>query len=182
MLASLPSNQQVEISMGLTKTELIQKLQLERHPFEGGYFTLTHATDLSVDVAVGNRKALTTIYYMLTDDSPCGTLHRNKSDIVHFYHAGAAIRYWVISEQGQLTEHWLGPDMSKGQQLQLVVKGGDWKISQLVGGDYCLIGEAVAPGFEYCDNEIATLDLVKTQFPHLLAKIENYVHQNPGAT
>lgn len=163
----------------MTKTELINALQLTRHPREGGYFTRTHEADLSVNTDAGQRKVLTTIYYMLTDDSSCGYMHKNKSDIVHFYQMGAAIRYWVISPQGQLTEYWLGPDIAKGQQLQLVVKGGDWKISQLFGGQYCLIGEAVAPGFEYCDNEIASLEMVKAQYAHLLPGIENYIHKNP---
>ena len=180
MVALLSSSQQVEISMGMTKAELIQMLQLTPHPKEGGYFIRTHEADLAVNTDVGSRKVFTTIFYMLTDDSSCGSMHKNKSDIVHFYQMGAAIRYWVISPQGQLSEYWLGPDIANGQQLQLVVKGGDWKISQLVDGEYCLIGEAVAPGFEYCDNEIATLELVKTQYPHLLPKIENYIHKNPA--
>ena len=160
-----------------SKAELIQKLQLERHPFEAGYFNQTHASDLTMDTESGKRKLLTVIYYMLTDDSPCGYMHKNKSDIVHFYQMGSAIRYWVISPEGQFSEHWLGPDLANGQQLQLVVKGGDWKISSLSGGEYALISEAVAPGFEYSDNEIATLDQVKTLFPQLLAKVENYIHK-----
>lgn len=161
-----------------SKAELIQTLQLLRHPHEGGYFKRTYESDLTVSNATEKRKLLSTIYYMLTDDSPHGFMHRNKSDIVHFHQLGAAIRYWVISADGEMSEYYLGPDISKGHQLQMIVKGGDWKISQLCEGEYALIGEAVTPGFEYSDNEIATRAQVSSLFPHLLARIEKYIQQS----
>lgn len=184
--------------MNLTKADMIKALQLEPHPIEGGYFARTYESEENVEAQVGKRRLLTTIYYMLTDDSPVGYMHRNQSDIVHFWQGGSAMRYWIINEQGQLTEKILGPNITKGEQLQMVVKGGDWKLSRLLDdvvkgfvegadddvkgmnqdattGGYGLLGEAVAPGFEYVDNEIATAELVNRLFPALAAQLQPFI-------
>ncbi|WP_217274037.1 cupin domain-containing protein [Shewanella sp. VB17] len=164
--------------MKMTKTDIIQALDLQPHPIEGGYFALTYVSEHTTGHN-GQRKLLSTIYYMLTDDSPIGYMHRNKSDIVHFYHSGSAMKYWIIDVNGQLTETVLGSDVTKGQCLQLLVKGGDWKLSHLMKDvgkvNYGLLGEAVSPGFEYADNEIATIELVSQLFPTLATQLAPFV-------
>ncbi len=153
----------------IKKADLIKQLKLEPHPTEGGYFRRTYASGTTIQRDdQSHRRLLTCIYYLLTDDSPQGCLHRNKSDIIHFHHTGLSIKYTVISDQGNLQEHLLGPNFSQGEQPQLLVRGGDWKQSQLCFNQedqhhsdpywYGLISEAVAPGFEYEDNEIATTE------------------------
>jgi uncharacterized protein len=159
----------------MTKEEVIDYLRLAPHPTEGGYFRRTYESMLDIDAGESKRKLLTTIFYMLTDDSPHGCLHRNKSDIIHFYHCGSPIRYKIISPEGHMEEKTLGADFSKGQLLQLVVPGGFWKISQLCHGQYGLISEAVAPGFDYADNEIATKEKAMSLFPDLMPHIEKYI-------
>jgi predicted cupin superfamily sugar epimerase len=159
----------------MTKEEIIYSLGLELHPIEGGYFKRTYESNLNISCEGSERKLLSSIYYLLTGDSPYGCLHRNKSDILHFHHLGSPILYLIISPDGRINEQVLGPDINKGQQLQLVVKAGDWKASQLCAGDYGLISEAVAPGFEYDDNEIATPEIVKQLFPSLVTRLEKYL-------
>jgi predicted cupin superfamily sugar epimerase len=149
----------------MTKEEIIEQLGLEPHPTEGGYFTRTYESDLSTNRGGDNRKLLTAIYYMLTNDSPQGYLHKNKSDIIHFHHLGSPIKYAIVSPDGRISEKILGSDIVNGETPQLLVKGGDWKLSQLCSGEYGLISEAVAPGFEYADNVIASAELVRRWFP-----------------
>lgn len=139
----------------IPKSELIAMLNLLPHPKEGGYFRRTYESNKSVNTSGGQRMLLTSIYYMLTDDSPIGYLHRNQSDIIHYYHLGSPCRYWLVSPDGELEEYVLGPNLDQGEQLQLVVKGGYWKGSALVKGEYSLLSEAVAPGFDFADNELA---------------------------
>lgn len=163
-----------------TKAQLIQTLKLEPHPLEGGYFQRTYESHISLDESSAvntttTRKLLTCIYYCLTDDSPIGYMHRNKSDIVHFYQGGGAMKYLIVSPQGQLSIKILGPDILSGHCMQLVVKGGDWKMSTLLEGDYGLLGESVAPGFEYTDNTLATNELIEGLFPDLMATIGQYI-------
>lgn len=159
----------------LTKEEVIEILDLEPHPTEGGYFKRTYESCLSIKKLDSDRKILTSIYYMLTSDSPYGYLHTNKSDIIHYYHLGSSIKYLIISPDGSVKEHILGPDIMNGEVLQLVVKGEDWKASCLCSGEYALISEAVAPGFEYNDNEIATPEMVLQTFPGLESYLDKYV-------
>ena len=68
----------------------------------------------------------------------------------------------------------LGPDLAAGQQLQLAVPGGVWKASHLPRGDYGLISEAVAPGFEYEDMQLGEREALLRRFPQHRALIEAY--------
>lgn len=158
-------------NFGADKKSVIESLKLEAHPLEGGYFRRTYESDKIVE----GRKLLTSIYYLLTNDSPIGYMHRNRSDILHFYHGGSAIKYMLVSEEGVLEEFTLGMDLARGEHPQLLVKGGTWKIAILRQGDYGLLGEAVSPGFEYNDNELATSAQIQEHFPALFPRLQPYI-------
>lgn len=74
-----------------------------------------------------------------------------------------------------LSEKILGPDIAHGETLQLLVPGGWWKASRICDGDYALISEAVSPGFEYADNEIATEELVQQLFPDIKPMLDAFI-------
>lgn len=159
----------------MNKQEVINTLDLEPHPSEGGYFKRSYTSEIDTAVPAGKRKTLSSIYYLLTDDSPIGYLHKNKSDIIHYFHSGSAITYFIIHPNGQLETKILGNDLSKGQTPQLTVKGGCWKASELTQGKYGLLSEAVSPSFEYEDMELADLDLIHKQFPELHSIIKPFI-------
>lgn len=151
-----------------SKDLIIHSLKLTPH-IEGGYFRRTYESEHS---AGNHKRAMSSIYYLLTNDSPIGFLHQNKSDIIHYFHAGSAIKYTLISPDGEITTHVLGPDLAQGHQFQLVVKGGHWKASQLLEGSFGLISESVCPGFEYTDMTIASRRQMQTSYPALINRIE----------
>ncbi len=101
------------------------------------------------------------IFYLLTQDNPVGHFHKNKSDILHFYHGEGVIRYHLITDRGEYTQVEIGRDLKQGQQLQLLVESGTWKASELLTGDYGLISEVVIPEFCFEDMTLATLDQLK---------------------
>ena len=140
----------------MDKQKLIEQLALQKHPLEGGYFKRTYESTETTETSAGRRKLLTSIFYMLTDDSPIGLLHKNKSDIIHYYQLGSPVEYVVVDPEGHLEVYILGPNIDQGQLLQLTVKGNYWKGSRILTGDFSLISEAVSPGFEYQDNVLAT--------------------------
>lgn len=152
------------------KQTLIEKLNLKEH-IEGGYFVRTYQSPIQN----GMRPLMTSIFYMLTSDRPIGYFHMNKSDIMHYFHLGSPLDYLVISPEGQLEKFTLGPDISQGHLLQLLVKGGHWKASRLKEGEFGLLSEAVAPGFDYSDMTIAKPDEFQMQFPHLWDQVAHYV-------
>ena len=160
----------------INKEELIKALDLEPH-IEGGYFKRTFQADHRDKLATqhGPRFTLTSIYYLLTNDAPIGHWHLNRSDIIHYFHLGAPVTYYLLHPNGQLTTATMGPDPTQGHQLQLAVKGGTWKASHLENGAYGLISEAVAPGFEYTDMTLGEKkDLIK-HFPKHAVIINRFV-------
>lgn len=132
------------------KQTLIDTLQLERH-IEGGYFRRAYTHPVSSATAVGPRPLMSAIYYLLTDDEPVDHFHVNRSDILHFFHCGSPITYYLIGADGQLETHLLGNDLGAGQRPQLLVPGGIWKACALTSGEFGLLSEAVSPGFDYAD-------------------------------
>lgn len=159
----------------MTKNEIIKKLSMTKH-IEGGYFSQTYRSEFTVDTDRLNnhRPLLTSIYYMLTDDRPIGYFHKNKSDIVHYFHCGHALTYLIIHPNGEFETVKLGSNIEKNEFPQLIVKGGCWKATILEEGSYGLLGESVAPGFDYHDMELATPENLKSLFPYLWPKISNY--------
>lgn len=161
-----------------TTEELIDALGLEPH-VEGGYFKRTFQADHRerIQTPRGERFTLTSIYYLLTRASPVGHWHLNRSDIIHYFHLGAPITYYLIHPDGRLETAVLGPDPSRGQTLQLAVKGGTWKASHLTSGDYGLISEAVAPGFDYADMQLGEREALLAAFPQHRALIERFARR-----
>jgi predicted cupin superfamily sugar epimerase len=119
---------------------------------------------------------VTSIYYLLTKEHPIDYLHVNKSPIIHYFHGGSTVTYYLINPDGQLETHYLGLNVRAGEKPQLIVPGGYWKTAVLLQGDYGLIGEAVAPGFEYEDMAIATTTEIKSNFPEIWPTLAPYIH------
>jgi len=165
-------------------TDWIERLGLEPN-LEGGFYRQTfrseHAADVPVDDGTAPRPYLTTIYYLLTPASPVGHLHLNRSDITHFHHDGGPARYLLVSPDGELREIVLGPDLASGHVVSFTAPGGWWKASHLDGPEAtaCLISEAVAPGFDYDDHAMATVDGIAAQHPHLLDRLRPYIAASP---
>jgi predicted cupin superfamily sugar epimerase len=157
----------------MRKSEVIRALQLEPH-VEGGYFRRTYCAARQIDAAGKTRALMTSIFYLLTDDALCGRLHRNRSDILHFWHAGGALRYWLIDPDGALHSVDLGPDLAAGEHLQLLVPGGWWKASELLRGEFGLVSEAVSPGFDFADMTLADRDQLATDWPQLADRLHRF--------
>jgi purine nucleoside permease/predicted cupin superfamily sugar epimerase len=153
----------------LTAKQLAKALNLEAH-VEGGYFRQTFKADHRPTITTenGDRLTMTSIYYLLSAESPIGHFHMNQSDIMHYFHRGDPITYYMLNIDGSLQETILGPDPALGHQMQMMVKGGTWKAS-IIATDgkygYGLIGEAVAPGFEYADMKLGKKSILLKQFP-----------------
>ncbi len=147
--------------------KLIDELNLAEH-VEGGYFSETYRSTNEYITELGSRSVMTSIYYMLTTGSSVGHFHMNRSAIMHYFHSGDPIDYYVITQEGKLTHHVMGPDASAGQVFQLLVEGDCWKASRLSQNGlqgYGLIGEAVAPGFDFADMKLGDRKTMLAEFP-----------------
>lgn len=174
---------------------LARELQLIAHP-EGGYFLETYRagatpmtskgkTDESGALMPcrgregGERNVLTSIYYMLTDDSPKQWWANNMSDHVHYWHGGGELTYHVVEPNGTLSAHTLGPKCP-----QLVVRGGSFKCVQLAAGaKYGLLGEAVAPGFDFRDFKFVKAAELRKLLPAAqFEKLKGFLKEAPEST
>ncbi len=159
----------------MDKRRLIEKLSLTPH-VEGGYFSRTYTSALATRVPYASRprRLLSSIFYLLTDDSPIGYLHRNRSDIVHYFQGGSPLTYWILRPEGELEKTILGADLDQ-HQLQLIVPGGCWKATELEAGEFGLVSEAVSPGFEFEDMQLATEKIIRSRFPGAWDRVSKYV-------
>lgn len=153
----------------LSTAQLVEALKLEGH-VEGGYFKQTFKAEDRPLIATpnGDRVTMTSIYYLLTAQSPIGHFHMNQSDIMHYFHLGDPISYYLIHPDGELETVVMGSDPSQGQVMQMMVKGGTWKASRIPRNGnygYGLIGEAVAPGFEYVDMQLGETESLVKEYP-----------------
>ena len=134
--------------------QLIERLGLEPH-VEGGYFKRIYCSKQSLN-SQSKQALASSIYYLLTSNHAIGHFHKNSSDILHFHHGKGVIRYYLVSQQGELSTVDMGWDFRKGQVLQLLVPAGVWKASELIEGDAGLISEVVIPEFRFEDMVMAT--------------------------
>jgi len=147
----------------VNQPDWVSKLGLERHP-EGGYFKRIYTAATNHATATGERPLATSIYYLLNQAEPRGRLHRNRSDILHFFLDGGPVEYLMLAADGALRRERLGN--GPGDARFLLVSGGCWKASQLIGGaSHALVAEVVAPGFDYADHQFASLDQLRREHP-----------------
>lgn len=154
----------------------IDVLNLKPH-IEGGFYIRTYESGKNMETESVTRKSMSSIYYMLTKESPIGYFHYNKSDIIHYFHEGSPVNYYVISQDGKLNSYVLGKDLKNGQQFQLVVKGGSWKASELISGDCALISEAVSPGFDFNDQKLATKEFFMNHYKEFYQNLQKFIKE-----
>ncbi|GGH05968.1 cupin domain-containing protein [Silvibacterium dinghuense] len=153
----------------LSAEELKQKLSLEPHPCEGGWFRQIWQADETIageslppryaaarEQEHAARVAGTCIYYLL-EPGTFSEMHRLASDeIFHFYY-GDPVEMLQIAPDGRAERFLLGSDLAEGQHCQLIVPKHTWQGSRLVtGGECALLGCTVSPGFDYADYESGT--------------------------
>ena len=166
----------------LTAAELVEHLGLDGH-VEGGFFRRTYASDYTL-LTEDDRERLTlsSIFYLLAAESPIGHFHLNQSDIVHYFHLGDPITYYLLHPTGELETTVMGSDVRRGQVLQLTVPGGVWKASEIPSNGshgFGLISEAVTPGFEYDDMTLGYRDVLVAQFPQHDTLVKRLSHATP---
>ncbi len=154
-----------------TAEELIQKLNLQPHPREGGHFRETYRCEENLAASSlpqrygANRSISTAIYYLLTPNT-FSAIHRLASDEIFHFYAGGPVRMLQLFPNGAAKEIIIGPNILAGQQPQVLVPRGVWQGSLLEPAhDFALLGCTVSPGFEFADYEDANrLELV-AQYP-----------------
>ncbi|WP_299893845.1 cupin domain-containing protein [uncultured Ruegeria sp.] len=130
----------------MTAQEVIDRLNLQRHP-EGGWYAETWRAENE------GRPTGTCIYFLL-QAGESSHWHRVDATEIWLYHAGAPLVLSLsATDQGPTTEHVLTPDLSAGAP-QLIVPEGHWQAARSTG-DYTLVSCTVSPGFQFEGFELA---------------------------
>ena len=142
--------------------DYIQKLGLTPHP-EGGWYRQVYGNDEN------DIKQISTIYYMLCDED-FSAFHRLHDMVeIWYYHAGDPLNIYVISPDGNLTEHHL----SSCGEMQVVIEPEQWFAAELQGKQgFSLVGCAVAPAFTFGNFELAKKEELLLDFPQHNVLIE----------
>jgi uncharacterized protein len=131
--------------------EIKRLLNLEPHPVEGGFFRRTYTSPGTVELPRGVRHHGTAIYYLL-EPGTFSEMHVLDSDEVFHFYLGDPVEMLQLHADGSSAVFTLGPDLSNGQHVQLMVPAGVWQGTRLVGdGKVALLGCTVVPGFDFAD-------------------------------
>ena len=157
--------------------EWIARLSLIPHP-EGGYYREMYRSPGTIAEQAlpsgygGHRSYVTSIYFLLTSQSP-SRFHRLRSDELWYFHAGSPLTVFAISPSALMTKHRLGSDCASGEALQCAIPAESWFAAAVdVPDAFSLISCVVAPGFDFADFELGNRDELIHQFPGHAACIE----------
>lgn len=150
---------------------IIDRLGLQPHPNEGGFYIETYRSKERIPQAglperyPGEKAFGTAIYYLLTPET-YSEFHRLPTDEIFHFYAGDPVTQVHLRPNGEVAEFILGSDVLMGQLPQLVAPAGVWQGSYLnEGGRYALMGATVSPGFDFSDYESGSRGLLMAEFP-----------------
>src|SRR5262249_29844926 len=129
-------------------------LDLEKHPEGGFYREIFRSTEIVYpEDKRGDRSALTTIFFLLTDDI-YSRWHRIRSDEVWHLYEGGPLELFELDDECQnlKTTRLVSVDAEKGRPVH-VVEAGVWQAARSVG-PYALMGCTVGPGYDDGDFEL----------------------------
>jgi predicted cupin superfamily sugar epimerase len=149
----------------MTADEIKRWLKLEPHPIEGGFFRRTYTSPGTVETPRGVRHHGTAIYYLL-EPGTFSEMHTLASDEIFHFYLGDPVEMLQLYPDGGSAAITLGPDLSAGQHVQLVVPAGVWQGTRLVGdGKVALLGCTVTPGFDYSDYRSGSYEELVAMWP-----------------
>lgn len=149
----------------MTAEQIKTLLKLEPHPIEGGSFRQTWAASGSLNLARGSRSQGTAIYYLL-EQGQFSEMHVLDSDEIFHYYLGEPVEMLQLHPDGSSAVLTLGPDLSAGQHVQVLVPAGVWQGTRLIGdGKLALLGCTVVPGFDYADYRNSSYEELAARWP-----------------
>lgn len=139
---------------------LIDTYHLQAHP-EGGYFKQIYAE--FNDDSSSHRPAYTSIYFLLSPDSP-SHFHRLTCDEIWYYHSGSPLTIHCLHPDGSYQAVKLGLDTSQEEIPCFRVPAGTI-FGSTVDTNYTFVSCACVPGFMYEDFELLTKEALLQEFP-----------------
>lgn len=157
----------------MTAKELIQKLELLRHP-EGGWYRETYRSAETMTNKKGEKRNVCTAIYFLLEGKGKSHFHHIQSDETWFFHSGEPLEI-VMIVAGKLQSIILGNNILKGEIPQFTVPAQTWFAARIKSATgYSLVSCTVAPGFDFTDFELAERGKLMKEFSELAEIIREF--------
>ena len=156
-----------------TVEELIEHLELDPLPIEGGLYRQTYVASDEIDAEAlpsrySHAKSLcSAIYYLLTDQPDSfSALHRLPTDEIWHFYLGDPVEMLLLHPEGRSERVILGQDLISGHHVQFVAPAGSWMGARVMeGGRFALMGTTMAPGYDDQDYEGGDAAELERQYP-----------------
>lgn len=146
---------------GVDPREIIENLDLEPLPGEGGLFR-----------NMLNDGVSTAIYFLLEAGKPT-MLHRLPGPEVFHFYAGAPALLHIFGPGPEFGDSTLGTDLKAGHRPQIIVPGGAWQAAETTG-EWTLLGTTMAPGFKDEDFELGDRETLLAEWPEAAGLITRH--------
>lgn len=151
---------------------IVRRLGMRKIPHEGPWFIETYRSPDLIEGGLARRYpspriAATAIIALLTE-ADFSAFHRLATDEIWHFYAGDPLDLHLLGAGAQAAHVRLGPDLLAGQTPQTVVPAGVYMAARPAPGGssgFSLIGNTLAPGFEFEDYEGGDRDALMSLFP-----------------
>lgn len=111
------------------------------------------------------------LYFMVTPAAPV-RLHRIRNDQLYHYYLGDPLEVFLLHGDGGSERVVVGPDLRRGQRVQLLVPGNTFHTARLIGHGRWFLGASTEwPGVVPADVEIGDLDALAGAYPAVAAEL-----------
>src|SRR5215204_4501731 len=111
------------------------------------------------------------LYFMVTPGAPV-RLHRIRNDQLYHYYLGDPLEVFLLHASGEAERTVLGPDLRRGERVQLLIPGNTFHTARLMGRRQWFLGASTEwPGVVPSDVEIGNLDDLAGKYPAVAADL-----------
>ncbi len=166
--------------------KLAAHLGMAAIPHEGPLFVRTYECAEPFGALPGRyagpRAACSAIYALITVEN-FSAMHRLATDELWHFYGGTPLELLLLHPGGRSEVIIVGPDVLAGQHPQLRVPRGVWMGARLLNpapGAHALIGNTLAPAFDYADYEHGCRAELTAAYPDRAALITALTRGGPA--
>ncbi len=177
------------MSKSFSANALIDALQLEPLPEEGGFFRVVYRSfhevpPASLPLGFDSARALGTAIDFLVTTESFSALHHLQGEERYVFVMGDPAEQFRLQPDGRTETVLLGHDFDAGQQLHTVVPPNVWQGTRPSPAHknlgYSLFSISVTPGYEQSDFAMADVDALVRAHPHAAETIRAFAAPDPS--
>ncbi len=160
--------------------EIINKLDLEKHPMEGGFFRRTYTSKIITYFSnLGEERPLASAIYYLFDKTLVSKPHSLKQDEIWHFYCGSSLEILLIYPDDNSEILTMGSDILNDNKVQVVIPAGTIFAAKIQkDGAYALIGATLSPAFAYSDYKEEDSLYLMNKFPQYKEFLQDFTSRN----